>query len=156
MPRTVYMLVISLLALGSIGSCQTGNDAGTTHRNATSTEADPYHSLLSSTLSPSGGFTVTLEQFNDGGTRSQRIIIHPTGEADNQTVLDLTLRLRDSNFVSWADTSDILWVYSGDVGTFFWVYENGAWVKNDYKDGMRKEVPLALKEARPKYFGYIE
>ena len=62
---------------------------------------------------------------------------------------DLVFRARDRNYVFWADEEDILWGYSGDVGTFFWTKEYGSWVKKAYADNKDAIVPQALKEARP-------
>ncbi len=55
---------------------------------------------------------------------------------------------RHITYFLW-DNADRVWVYSGDVGTFFWEQKGGRWKKYCYVD---EEVaaPLFLKEKRPR------
>jgi hypothetical protein len=42
------------------------------------------------------------------------------------------------------DDADNIWVYSGDLGTDFWLHENGKWIEQPTPpDG----IPNILKEA---------
>ncbi len=47
------------------------------------------------------------------------------------------------------DNADRVWVYSGDVGTFFWEQKGGEWKKYSYVDE-DVAAPLFLKEKRPR------
>ena len=100
--------------------------------------------------SPSGNYEAVIEKFDDNGVRSYRLYIADVNNTDTRYEAELVFRARDKNYVFWADEEDILWGYSGDVGTFFWVIEDGSWVKKSYADNPGAKVPQALKEARPK------
>lgn len=58
---------------------------------------------------------------------------------------------RSTNFFLW-DETDRVWVYSGDLGTFFWEYDDASrkWTKFTYADS---EVPAPdfLKLVRPRW-----
>ncbi|HYF61671.1 MAG TPA: hypothetical protein VD886_02590, partial [Herpetosiphonaceae bacterium] len=58
--------------------------------------------------------------------------------------------LRDTTYFLW-DAADRVWVYSGDVGTFFWERgADGAWNKSVYATSS-VPAPQFLKDTRPKY-----
>lgn len=100
-------------------------------------------------ISPSGNYEAIIEAFDDSGVRSFRLFISDLKINDSPYQAEITFRLRDSNFIFWADEADILWCYNGDIGTYFWLKENGAWTKKGYADNPEAKVPQALKEARP-------
>jgi hypothetical protein len=59
-------------------------------------------------------------------------------------------RMRDRFYITWDMEKDIIWVYSSDVGTYFFYFEN-KWIKREYKyynyvvdDG--SEIPQIIKE----------
>jgi hypothetical protein len=59
--------------------------------------------------------------------------------------------VRHTVFFTW-DQADRVWVYSGDVGAFYWqLEENGEWVKGTYR-GPPPDPPQVFKELRPKWF----
>ena len=61
-------------------------------------------------------------------------------------------RLRDVTYLLWGE-NDTVWVYSGDLGTFFWEQDNDSWIKKTYVDNRENiVVPQALKELKPKDF----
>lgn len=67
---------------------------------------------------------------------------------------DEAYRSRDALFVVWDENKLCFWVYSGDVGTFFWEYneETDTWVKYLYANNKQVTVPDALKSAKPNYY----
>jgi hypothetical protein len=66
--------------------------------------------------------------------------------SDNQAY-----RKRDRFYIAWHQTDDTLWVYSGDIGLYYFVYINGNWIKNtwiaDRDDGL--DIPSVMKNAVP-------
>ena len=99
--------------------------------------------------SPSGSYSAIIEEFNDNGVNSYKLYIVDLIGNGTKHETDLIFRARDRNYVFWADEEDVLWGYSGDVGTFFWVIENDSWIKKAYTDNKDAKVPQALKDARP-------
>jgi hypothetical protein len=99
----------------------------------------------------SGKYEATIEEFDDAGVNSYKLYICDA-DYDIKYEADMIFRARDKNYILWADDEDILWVYSGDVGTFFWIKDDVSWVKKSYADNGDARVPKALKEARPKYY----
>jgi hypothetical protein len=60
-------------------------------------------------------------------------------------------RPRDTTFFVW-DQSDRVWVYSGDIGTFYWEREKGGtWEEHIYGSG-GAPAPAFLKQQRPRRF----
>jgi len=106
-----------------------------------------------SLISPSGNYLAIIKKFNDNGIESYKIYIkYKDNDNDLGYETDLIFRARDKNYIFWADESDILWGYSGDIGTFFWSRENGNWAKHSYADNRDAVVPQALKKVRPRNF----
>ena len=99
-------------------------------------------------FSPSGNYKAVIDRFEDNGVRAYKVEIVDVKDFDTYEV-DILFRARDRNYVFWADEDDILWGYSGDVGTYFWLKENGFWIKKTYADNPNAVVPQALKDARP-------
>ena len=62
---------------------------------------------------------------------------------------------RHMTWVLW-DKEDRVWVYSGDIGVFYWQCDpvSEEWRKRTYDDIRREKTdyPELLKERRPKYF----
>jgi hypothetical protein len=61
---------------------------------------------------------------------------------------------RHTFFLCWDDISDIVWCYSGDIGTFYWVNENNVWKKYSYfnENVYNLIPPNILNKLRPNYF----
>ena len=97
----------------------------------------------------SGNYEAILEEFDDNGVKSYRLYISNVNKIDPKYEVDLIFRARDRNYIFWADNDDILWSYSGDIGTFFWIKEDGYWNKKAYADNPNANVPKELKDARP-------
>lgn len=102
-------------------------------------------------VSPSGKYYLkVIEGYNDVQCYRFEIV-----EKGNDKVVFLSgdcFRARDVNFFMWDDAQDIVWVYSGDIGTFFWVKDAyNQWSKHIYVFGEGKGVPELLKKLRPQF-----
>jgi hypothetical protein len=63
-------------------------------------------------------------------------------------------RTRDTTYILWGE-KDTVWVYSGDVGIYYWVaLTDDHWVKRSHADRRPKGriVPEFLKRRRPRFF----
>ena len=62
---------------------------------------------------------------------------------------------RHTTWFLW-DQDDRVWVYSGDVGVFYWEYVSlsGEWSKGTYSDARKKHIepPSLFKKRRPRFF----
>lgn len=65
-------------------------------------------------------------------------------------------RRQDRFFITWHEEHDILWLYSGDIGTYYFYFENGKWNRGTFSDSRMKgtDIPLALKNAVPRLRNY--
>lgn len=73
--------------------------------------------------------------------------------ADSELLYEAEERFsaQSANFFLW-DASDRVWVYSGDLGTFFWEYDDSSqqWTKFTYADS-EAPAPDFLKSIRPRW-----
>ncbi|MGC6767729.1 hypothetical protein [Enterococcus sp. LJL51] len=60
-------------------------------------------------------------------------------------------RKRDRFILSWGDNEDIIWVYSGDLGLFYWTNEGDSWTKHDFADEIidSNRIPAELWKDLP-------
>jgi len=113
-------------------------------------EAEKYNlvTLDREVISPSGIFMATLfETFPIGSddVRGYQIKIVDI-KTSEEYIIDMHFRRRDVNYIVWAEDYDIIWAYSGDIGTYCWEFDDGNWIPGTYKES---EKPKALKELRP-------
>jgi hypothetical protein len=101
-------------------------------------------------ISPSGDFVLLVQKHQIDGNEMQNFKI-----ADNNNTVvyespDM-FSVRDITFFLW-DTENRVWVYSGDLGTFFWENQGGGknWKKHVYAEG-NVSAPQFLKEVRPRW-----
>lgn len=86
--------------------------------------------------SPSGRYVLrVVEQYVDS-VKSWRFIV--SENIDGKVGRDIfaskdSFRIRDRVIIMW-DKEDRVWVYSGDVGTFYWNEQGGEWKKNEKID----------------------
>lgn len=101
-------------------------------------------------VSPSGRFILVVLAQNVDGQDVQSFQIL---SADKTTLYTPSEQFtaRDMNFFLW-DASDRVWVYSGDLGTFFWENqgEPQMWKKYVYVESDVPAPPF-LKEVRPRW-----
>jgi hypothetical protein len=62
---------------------------------------------------------------------------------------------RHTFFLCWDDREDIVWCYSGDIGSYYWINENDEWKKYTFYGENANNVtpPNILKILRPRSFG---
>jgi len=121
----------------------------------TNTNKENYPDTLvtenNSTYSLSGKYKLSLHSGSDNNVQYYYFTI----SSDN-TVLytsDEKYYKRFTLFLSWDDNADIVWCYSSDIGTYYWVYENGNWEKYTYAHNKGiMQVPNVFRKLRPKYF----
>lgn len=104
-------------------------------------------------LSPSGKFILAVLPADDEKSHAYRFQIRDPTSHPLFTSQDRFMA-RHRTYFLW-DQSDRIWVYSGDVGTFFWELKNDTiWEKRSWADNRQTiEVPSFLKKTRPKHFG---
>lgn len=106
--------------------------------------------------SPSGKYLLIIIEGNDGIVNyNQFQIAKINNEEMKSEVIFNSLdkfRTRDTVYFLW-DNEDRVWVYSGDIGTFYWIRKNdNVWEKQRYVDHKDTPVPEILKKLRPNVF----
>lgn len=106
-------------------------------------------------LSPSGRYQIQVTTGFDGVVHFARFEIARAAKAGRSPevvfICPESYRTRDALYFLW-DESDRVWVYSGDLGVFYWTKEaDDSWRKHSYATE-RIPVPLKLKQKRPKEF----
>jgi len=103
--------------------------------------------------SPSGKFRLVVLQGDDGQARFQQFQILTTEEPLRLVFAsEDRFRMRDATFFCW-DAADRVWVYSGDVGAFYWLRSaDGRWEKKAYAPQGSVSAPSLLKARRPRAF----
>ena len=110
--------------------------------------------LSTSRVSPSGRFYAALfesntgEPYNVSGYKMKVI----DQNSQEEYVLDMFFRNRDTNYIVWADEEDIIWAYNGDTGTYFWTFDQDHWEQHGYAGNKMFKVPEALLKLRPNAF----
>ncbi|MDR0488425.1 MAG: hypothetical protein LBG99_03325 [Propionibacteriaceae bacterium] len=151
--KRIKIITLCAVVVCVFTGCTIGRDGGLTSRNEVpeinNHELFDYDGPF---VSPSGQYEAVIENYDDDGVRSYKLFIVTVDGSEPPFEADLIFRARDKNYVYWADEEDIVWGYSGDVGAYFWVKEDGFWVEKSYADHQDAKVPQGLKDARPKYF----
>lgn len=102
-------------------------------------------------VSPSKKFQLQVTQGNNGLVDFQRFDIAKVREngLDPEVVFcsGETFRTSDRLLITW-DSMDRVWVYSGDVGTYYWVrIDDTKWQKHSLGVSSSIHVPQELKKA---------
>lgn len=145
--RSVWLILLLLLAVALSGCVRLpwSHAPAPEEELATSGLATPDHPVTS----PSGKFRLEVAEETLEKTRHWRFTI--TG-GEKPFTPDEAYRTQDALFILW-DERDRVWVYSGDVGTFFWEQAgDGAWHKHAYADRPDTPVPALLQQLRPRQF----
>lgn len=121
---------------------------------------DTCATIIEGAVSPSGKYVLLVKEVSENGSTLNYFLIMSATETEKDSenpspenvVYTSTdkFRTRDTLYFLW-DNNDRVWVYSGDVGTYFWEQgDNGLWTKHTYTDE-DIEAPTFLKEVRPEY-----
>jgi hypothetical protein len=139
------LLMLCLAVVTSLSGCQRGGDKMSEHN------LDVLATPGRSVTSPSGEYILkVIAEREDGNEVARFQVLNTQGTViyDNGT----NYSLRHTTFFLWADHTDQVWVYSGDIGTSFWqMDEDGVWTEHDGRSE-KAEVPRFLKRARPQFF----
>lgn len=99
--------------------------------------------------SPSGKYLLSLESYDDNGVLSFKVVV--TSD-EIRLISDEHFRARDTFYALWDDELDRVWVYSGDLGTFFWDICNKSMKVHSYTDSEGVNAPKTLKDLKPYLF----
>jgi hypothetical protein len=104
-------------------------------------------------ISPSGEFILNIIEGKDRGGKFNRFEILEARSSNQKKVYECTDKFYvfHTTFIFWGE-KDVAWVYSGDVGTFYWLRANdGSWEKHAFSEG-KINAPQFLKKERPQFF----
>lgn len=134
--RRGFRTVVAALAAGvALAGCVPGG--------APRTPDDRFAGVDRPVTSPSGAFrAVLVERSDPQGTR----LLVPTirDNSGRDVFTDDPYAARHKLLVMWQASGDVLWVYSGDVGTARIGQDAGTWRKQQTRDGMPQEVRSAF------------
>ncbi len=103
-------------------------------------------------LSPSGKFSLEMAISQSDNVKGFSFIVRGASSTIEIFRSDDFFRLRDTNYLFWGD-NDTIWVYSSDLGTFYWENTADTWTKKTYSEnGERVIVPEILRKLKPQYF----
>ena len=102
--------------------------------------------------SPSGKYSLEKREGEKEGVKGFWVSITDFESGEEIFTGDVFTRLRDTSFLFWEE-KDVVWLYNGDTGTFFWKLDEGVWSKYSYATGDTSvEAPQLLKRLRPNIF----
>jgi hypothetical protein len=118
--------------------------------------ADRYQALLNyPATSPSGKYRLVVMKGFDGAIHFAKFDV-VSEEYPQQALFSCKKHFRtwDTTFFCW-DAEDRVWVYSGDIGTFYWERgKNDIWEEHTFSEGT-VPPPAFLKKMRPHYFEVV-
>lgn len=112
--------------------------------------------IKNSVVSDTGNYELKVFEVVIEGTKHNKFTISKlTNDALESELLFTSIdafRTSDNLYFMW-DSEDRVWVYSGDVGTYFWEHTgDNEWKKFAYVDNRNIPVPELLKKLKPKDF----
>jgi hypothetical protein len=114
-----------------------------------------FATTKNSVVSSSRKYDLNIIEEKVNGVRYNRFIItkHTNKKINSKLVFKSkdSFRVRDITYFTWGK-NDSVWVYSGDVGTFFWKHIGNKWNKFAYADNKSMPVPDLLKKVKPNYY----
>jgi hypothetical protein len=110
---------------------------------------DNVATLRKPAMSPSGKYQLVIHEDRDSEATFQYFEILDTSGILQYSGTDRFF-IRHTTVFLWGP-SDRVWVYSGDVGTFYWeLIDGGSWERSVYnKSG--PQAPEYLKTIRPRF-----
>jgi len=111
---------------------------------------EPQSEFERTAESPSGKYNYLLEN------KDASFILYIYEDKSLIFFDDQLYRRQDRFFITWHEECDILWLYSGDIGTYYFYFEKDKWNKGTFSDGRMKniDIPIALKNAVPRLKNY--
>jgi hypothetical protein len=100
-------------------------------------------------VSPSGKYLLVVVAGQDGTVRFQSFQILNRQSGDTLYMSEERFTARHTTYFFW-DDADRVWVYSGDIGTYFWEYDptTEQWERHAYIDS-NIPAPEFLKRKMP-------
>ena len=131
--KITYAISLLLLGIALLGSCSQDKVMEKLYADRLVTE---NHSVVS----PSQEYSLEMEIYYSDNVTGFSFIIRNI--LDNEEIYrsDDFYRLRDVTYLCWGDDDDTVWVYSGDVGTYYWERTDGEWVKNTYAENKDRAI----------------
>ncbi len=137
----ILALGLGLLGMNVLSACQQGQEIMPPEVATQNHDA----------ISPSGNYTLTVVALEEGGNPYQRFEIR---DRKGQILFSPPEQFsaRHTTVFLW-DALDRAWVYSGDIGTFYWERQASSndWQKWTYPQA-EASAPAYLKQLRPKFF----
>lgn len=141
----LILVVLILILCVSCSSNQKGSEGNDMANDKLVTE---NHSALS----PSEKYLLEMAVSESGNVRGFYFVVKDASNNKEVYKNENFFRLRDTNYLFWGE-DDTVWVYSGDLGTFYWEKTSNSWDKKTYAENKDSiEVPELLKELKPQYF----
>lgn len=86
------------------------------------------------------------------GVRGFYVVVYSNPEDKEIFNSNEFFRFRDMKYLLWGD-NDTFWIYSGDLGVFYWERTDNSWDKKNYSENKDIiKVPDVLKLLRPSKF----
>ncbi len=138
--RKKFIIIVFTMMMVLFCSCTGNNDS-------TYLYDDPIKS-------PSGKYLLEIMNGYNGVFHYKTFSISLTEDETNPKVIYTSnerYRIRDELYFTWDDSEDIVWVYSGDVGVFYWEYSDNGWEKHekgerDYPESLKTNIKQNFKE----------
>ena len=105
-----------------------------------------------SVVSPSGEYILEIYKSHDGSVTGFHIKVSSFQEGKEVFRSEEFFAFRHVNFLTWGE-NDAFWIYSGDLGVFYWEKTDTSWVKKGYIENKGEiDAPDILKKLRPRSF----
>lgn len=141
----LILVVLMLVLCVSCSSNQKGSDGNDMVNDKLVTES---HSVLS----PSEKYSLEMVVSEADNVRGFNFVVKEASNEEEVYKSEDLFRLRDTNYLFWGE-DDTIWVYSGDLGTFYWEKAFNSWNKKTYAENKDNiNIPELLKELKPQYF----
>lgn len=146
-PRNLFFLFVAMLLLGK-------GALATTRSGEPTTRADAWEGMVTwdnPVVSPSGTYTLSKVAESQAGVPGFRVCITEK-DAEVAFLSETFYRDRDTSFLCWGE-GDTVWLYHGDLGTFFARHQGETWRFSSYAEHRDEvEAPALLCSLRPRLF----
>ena len=142
--KLIIVIAICLIAIMFAGCNDSTAEQKDRHPNVSHLENEKFATPVNPVISPSGKYLMVItEGFDDNVYDNTFAVFLKDNTGELIFTAENSYRTRDRLYFLW-DDSDNIWVYSGDIGTTFWQYENDTWKKQAERP---EELPEILNEA---------
>lgn len=147
--RIILCIILSVAILVYIYQKINNNENSSIDTKEVATVSNPI-------ISPSGEYQLVIKEEIFEGVKCNKFEVFKVVEGYPGTSAIFSskelFRTRDTLYFIWGD-NDRIWVYSGDVGIFFWErVTDEKWKKYVYDEDKNIPVPALLKKLKPEFF----